>query len=448
MTRARHIRTARAYKGFTLLETVLALAVASLVVLSALSLMWFMGRGDASLLTREQQAQQMERVHLVARRISSNLLLADRTGDPARVARETPEEREARRARDRANRPPARFILTPDPALSDSRMTRRFGQALSIQPQRLEVVLTQAPVPRGESPPFRVAEEYAVERADMLALSRRRDNAENGSSGDREGSGPDSQPRREGASGRDVGESRAEPADDAQDDPFSSDLFASENRLGDSADDRASNEPSAASERNSVSGASSATPAAHRGVLELRPMLDPLTQVSASDEPVRYALWWRPLPLQRPDEDRLDPDRADDVRARRERQRSQLMPVLVAEDLTFVRWRVFKRRAWTDQFIATEENDLPAFVELEVQTADGLWSNWLLEVGWTTGAEAPPPPRPEPSATDEPDAPRQEGDANDPPGRGGGTGAGGVGAGGGAAGSRQPGGERRPGGRP
>jgi prepilin-type N-terminal cleavage/methylation domain-containing protein len=61
--------------------------------------------------------------------------------------------------------------------------------------------------------------------------------------------------------------------------------------------------------------------------------------------------------------------------------------VRLASDLTRVHWQVFRGNEWRDEWTATWTDDLPAYVQLEVQTVHGTNHQWLLEVGWTTGKD-------------------------------------------------------------
>jgi len=137
-----------------------------------------------------------------------------------------------------------------------------------------------------------------------------------------------------------------------------------------------------------------------RGAFELRPQLkrDPATNLLEPETLVGGAplweLWWIPLP---PKNDTLiDPTDAKAVEAAaRERQTAMASgavgdPYKVASNLAFVEWRMFQGRARQRQFEAAYWSDLPAYVEMEVETADGLTGNWLFEVSADQGAEVPP----------------------------------------------------------
>jgi prepilin-type N-terminal cleavage/methylation domain-containing protein len=103
-----------------------------------------------------------------------------------------------------------------------------------------------------------------------------------------------------------------------------------------------------------------------RGVFELRP--DP-------DQLAAWALWWRPV--------REDGSPwSETFELERERNAFRL-----AGNITLFRAQVFiGNERWTE-YNATVTNDLPAYFEVEIRTGDGLYANWMFEVGWTTGEE-------------------------------------------------------------
>jgi hypothetical protein len=116
-----------------------------------------------------------------------------------------------------------------------------------------------------------------------------------------------------------------------------------------------------------------------RGVFELRPdattnRLLPLQQVSEQG----WTLWWRPLPAsdQDSDGDRFTLDPTADPRA-----------VPIATGLAGVQWIAFKQGQRSPDLSATQMLDLPGYVEMQVRTVDGLFANWMFELGWSEGDE-------------------------------------------------------------
>jgi hypothetical protein len=67
-------------------------------------------------------------------------------------------------------------------------------------------------------------------------------------------------------------------------------------------------------------------------------------------------------------------------------------PFLVASNLRFAKWTMFDDRERKTAMTATWEQQLPAYVELEVETTSGLTANWMFEVDWGRGPEVPPQP--------------------------------------------------------
>jgi hypothetical protein len=48
---------------------------------------------------------------------------------------------------------------------------------------------------------------------------------------------------------------------------------------------------------------------------------------------------------------------------------------------------VFHGREYHDEFAAEWADELPAYIELTMETADGLYAEWMFEIGWTSGGE-------------------------------------------------------------
>jgi hypothetical protein len=120
-----------------------------------------------------------------------------------------------------------------------------------------------------------------------------------------------------------------------------------------------------------------------RGVFELRP--DPEGEraknwgVPGLDPRFPgWTLWWRPLPHKA-----NGPEGALFTLAPEEDPRA----VPVASGLQMCRWTAFSKRKRGDAFKATQFQELPAYMELEVRTTTGLAANWMFEVDWTNGPE-------------------------------------------------------------
>lgn len=173
--RARHARSARA---FTVLEVVIASALASIVLFAALGVMSFMRRADERLSRRFEDVSELSILHGTIRRAMQTLVAAtpppEGSQEPPPATEEEAEEREARRlANEEAQRqvagsnwkekegPRPRFLLEP----------QITGRRDDRAPRRLEVVLLDrpAPGPAPNSPSLRGAFELLPDR-DGLAL--------------------------------------------------------------------------------------------------------------------------------------------------------------------------------------------------------------------------------------------------------------------------------------
>ncbi len=125
--------------GFTLLETILASTVASLVLLAAMSMFLTISRVERTLDARFEQTNEMAWLQLTIRRAMLSLVMADNASI---------DEEGAPKVEDGKLPPRARILLTPDPLaeayIAAGHVSRPLGAA---QIQRLEVVLDAPPVP-------------------------------------------------------------------------------------------------------------------------------------------------------------------------------------------------------------------------------------------------------------------------------------------------------------
>lgn len=114
-----------------------------------------------------------------------------------------------------------------------------------------------------------------------------------------------------------------------------------------------------------------------RGEFFLRP-----TQGLAAGQPLSWTIWWQSLRA---------PDGVVSADSRLADLVPAAQPVPIATDLAYCRWQIFAGRTRRVDFDATWENELPAYIEMEVETVGGLWSSWMFEVGWSRGQESAPP---------------------------------------------------------
>ena len=98
--------------------------------------------------------------------------------------------------------------------------------------------------------------------------------------------------------------------------------------------------------------------------------------------PRSWTLYWQPLtplPSARPESEKgLPPPVAVPAGP----------AVEIASDLEYVHWQVFRERERRGAHRGLWYTDLPAYIEMEVKTIDGLWANWMFEVDWATGSES------------------------------------------------------------
>ncbi len=379
--RASNPATAR--RAFTLLEVVLAATIASIVLVVALGMMSSWELADRRLQDRTVEARQLARVQMVLDRVFTSLVAAEvpqvsRSGAveakaesafPAELPEERPKDARDARARDESIARQAamvapRFVLDQDPMArglppGPGAPAARPDRRTMGRPQRFEVVLAEAPVPEDDR-----ASDAALARALLagseLAAKRVREQRE----------------ARAGA--RD----KAPPA------------VAPGSRDADEED-----EPEVVV--RALRGVFMLTPAADRldgrsPLGEGRAMSTFLAETEQDRARARRAwdLWWVPLkPRQDPGE--VEPG----ARAPRSTQtneplheRARGAPVLIASDIAFMNWRVFQGRKKHDAYEGRFWRDLPAYIEVTIETVGGLRGDWLFEIGPPIiGAEATKP---------------------------------------------------------
>ncbi|MEO1511485.1 MAG: hypothetical protein AAFU70_05360, partial [Planctomycetota bacterium] len=117
----------------------------------------------------------------------------------------------------------------------------------------------------------------------------------------------------------------------------------------------------------------------HRGAFELR---------RAPDEAFP-SLWWVPMvPRDIPMGVVFD-------------ERSLPPPRRLCRDVRGLTWTAFIDSQRVPLVRAIEKVQLPAYVELEIETAGGGYANWMFELGWTIGPELEAPPSEAPTPDDE-----------------------------------------------
>jgi prepilin-type N-terminal cleavage/methylation domain-containing protein len=118
-----------------------------------------------------------------------------------------------------------------------------------------------------------------------------------------------------------------------------------------------------------------------RGIYELQPT--PAGSRGPNGERPRpfttWSLWWRPMPPAMPEEAGSEGE---------VREFELAPPSLIASDLTYLRWQFFDDRTLKHEFSTAYYLGLPAYVQLEVQTASGIWASWMFEVDFQLASES------------------------------------------------------------
>ncbi len=343
----------------------MAAALASLVVFAGMGMLFTMNRTDRMLETRAQERAQLSRLRLVMERTFSSLLMSDepRTGTTAGNRRDISDQLDvggvtaaqpvaengrdgaSGGAADAANKdkkdkalkppPPPRIVLSVE---AGGRALLHYvpvgeEQAVDASPQRLEVVLHHTPIPQVKVDPMDMP---------LPPRSRRR-------------TAPSERREAPGIGGAEDGGAAEDGAEEL------------------------SVEEEAALPVRAVRGAFEMHPQPPRGWrapgIPQQPadVLDPFVPTGL------WELWWMPLP----------PPGSEDVEvsAREAAYAGAGRPYLVAGDLKYVRFTAFFARGHRQDLVSTWTGDLPAYVELQAETAGGLKANWMFEVDWATGPE-------------------------------------------------------------
>ncbi len=295
-------------RGFTLMETILAATLGSMVLLATVGVFMFAARTERTLAARFTQTSDMANLQVTLRRAMQTLVMKENSN--VAPGEEASEDAPA------PDRP--RIILGPDEiaaVMIEGGRTRPQGAA-SVQ--RLEVVLSAPPLPNALlGPAAGWASPGSLDALDFTLA-------------DLEG----------------------------------------ENTGG------------------------------VRGVFELRPdgQRERLMRAAGlnrmgwpeakdNDEAKGWTLWWRPMTIE--EIDHLNAGGAwlgDEVQTEAGQMRLAAAAPLV-RGLTECRWLFFDDRKRIEAYAGLEMNDLPAYVELELRTRTGLYANWMLELGWTVGAD-------------------------------------------------------------
>lgn len=338
-------------RGFTLLEVMLASLIGAMVMALCAMLLFSGNRTEVMLAARAEQTADLGRIRVVLQRTFSSLLMV-KLKQENRTAATKPGTGSVPGAKTPSDESPLtpRLRLEGDPDLLGLFMAPRSLtiSTPSVHPQRLEVVLTDSPVPQSDTG------EAALR---SLGVRSRLGQRAKKPSAAAEASNPESSGG-DGASG----------VNGATPDAQSTQL----------ADE------------------SQTTVRAVRGAFEFWPeqlesergVRDALGSFNPDGEtPVLWEMWWVPLPPRGEHVDDADPPQVLPLGR----------PYLIAKNIRFARWVAFKDREHKVVLDASIPKDLPAYVEFQVETAAGLRSEWMFEIGWAMGPEAPSPPVPAPT---------------------------------------------------
>ncbi len=114
-----------------------------------------------------------------------------------------------------------------------------------------------------------------------------------------------------------------------------------------------------------------------RGAFILRPQdSKPAPDARANSVNVQE-LWWVPLP----------PPAEEGDESARPMAASAGYPTRLLSDIVQCRWQFFQKEEWRDAIEVTWSNDLPAYVKVTIELANGTRTEWLLEIDYTVGAE-------------------------------------------------------------
>ena len=277
-------------RSFTIIETVLAAALSSLVVLGCIGGFMALSRADRSLTARFHEANDLARIQRTMQRAFSTLLMAptspleeeeeeENIQQPA--ADETPEEESL----EPEVIPVPRIVLEPDndpmllSLLQSSRFAAGGGGSSIATPQRLELVLSAVPI----RPP---ATQSTVWTQALVGV-----------------------------------------------DDLEAPISADEEQY-----------------------------AGVRGAFVLRPddaeSMQSIAREVSNDERIGWTLWWQPI----------------DTRSE---------PARIASGLAACQFLLYRGREMTPELLAYSAEEMPTYIQLEIETLSGLYANYLFEVVWT-----------------------------------------------------------------
>jgi prepilin-type N-terminal cleavage/methylation domain-containing protein len=391
-------------RGFTLLEVTLAAAMGGVILLACVGIFGALDRSDRLLEARAEQSGDLQRMRLVMQRTFMRIVTSDAPKPFVNDGRSNPARRPGQDAD--ATPPPPRLILENSRISQIATMTSEKG--LTLSPQRLEVVLIESPVPTAK-----VDEVEELLAGRVRGGSTRRSDREKtsnfskgsgGAAGSASRSGIDGAGKAGGtgsnagesklggskADGSKLGGSRLE-APSLGSSGLDTKGLSSTGGAGKLSDAIAAAKDRAATAGGGGSGETDGddddemTVRCTRGAFELRPQeLNGRQRATMArrgmDGVTSWELWWVPLKPRVPEG--VEPPASLMRRPLDE-------PTLVASNIRSLQWKLFDDRKKKTTGTATWQADLPAYVEVMVETTAGLKAEWMFEVDWATGSEVP-----------------------------------------------------------
>jgi prepilin-type N-terminal cleavage/methylation domain-containing protein len=329
--------------GFTLLELVLAMALGTVIVGVAWALMYSADRADRAIEENGIASAQLERARLATTRMAASVLMAPGS-DPRKLAQpESTDDKPSPRRRNRVGinpddpLPTPRIMLTTDLAAGGVMTPQRTGMDPALLGERMVssgafgmgVVPQRLEIVLVDPPVPMTIDKFEAARRVLRRNAERNQRISDAVEG----------------------------SEDAE-------------ALADAAEQEDA-EPDVAVR-------------AFRGVFQFRPEGYTDEEIARLErgEAIRprWKLEWQPLmPRGLYAQDSEPPEAVLDGPAR-----------VIATDLAYANWIFFHKGQRTTEFNGTWGGDLPAYLELELETVSGVQVNWMFEVGWAFGPEVPP----------------------------------------------------------
>jgi len=122
-------------------------------------------------------------------------------------------------------------------------------------------------------------------------------------------------------------------------------------------------------------------------------------EVQGLDREPGWTMWWRPIfPEEVARLNAGEPETEADILA------AAIEAYPIIRGIKRARFLAFDNGYRLVNYAARTASDLPAYIELEIETWSGIYANWMFEVGWVNGADpTSPSDEPTPDAADTPE---------------------------------------------